>query len=46
MGDDRGPLEGATAEKAVPFPGHRPSILLPWAIYSGASSWIPQWLVG
>jgi len=29
MGDDRGPLEGATAEKAVPSPG------LPWAIYSG-----------
>ena len=24
MGDDRGPLEGATAEKAVPFPGQPP----------------------
>lgn len=38
MGGDTGRSEGATAEKAVPFPGHRPSILLPWAIYSGASS--------
>jgi len=41
-----GCCEGATAEKAVPFPSDRPSILLPQQINPGASSWIPQWLVG
>ena len=30
--------EGATAEKAVPFPSDRPSIFLLWQIQSVASS--------